>query len=103
MPDAPKSMATAAAPSADAASERSASLSRAARVPGQRTRAPRVAEGATMTTQQLERFSPELLSIISHELRGPLAAIKGYAATLRRVEHRLSPAERKEFFDPIDE
>jgi signal transduction histidine kinase len=73
-------------------------------MPGQRTHAVLAGEGATMTThQQPERFSPELLSIISHELRGPLAAIKGYAATLRRVEQRLSPAERKEFFDAIDE
>ncbi len=48
-------------------------------------------------------YSPELLSIISHELRSPLAAIKGYAATLRRHERRLSREERKEFLDAIDE
>jgi signal transduction histidine kinase len=56
-----------------------------------------------MSAYQPERFSPELLSIISHELRGPLAAIKGYAATLRRAENRLSRAECNEFFDAIDE
>jgi signal transduction histidine kinase len=50
-----------------------------------------------------DRYSPELLSIISHELRSPLAAIKGYAATLRRHERRLSREERKEFLDAIDE
>src|SRR5579871_357041 len=49
------------------------------------------------------RYSPELLSIISHELRSPLAAIKGYARTLRRQERRLSRQERQEFLDAIDE
>ncbi len=50
-----------------------------------------------------DHYSPELLSIISHELRSPLAAIKGYAATLRRHDRRLSREERKEFLDAIDE
>jgi signal transduction histidine kinase len=49
------------------------------------------------------RYSPEMLSIISHELRSPLAAIKGYAATLRRHDRRLSREERGEFLDAIDE
>jgi signal transduction histidine kinase len=53
--------------------------------------------------QHPDRFSPELLGIISHELRSPLAAIKGYAATLRRHEQRLSRAERKQFLDAIDD
>ncbi len=53
--------------------------------------------------QHPDRFSPELLSIISHELRSPLAAIKGYAATLRRHEQHLSRAERKQFLDAIDD
>ncbi len=53
--------------------------------------------------QHPERLSPELLNVISHELRSPLAAIKGYAATLRRHEKRLSGAERKEFLDAIDQ
>lgn len=45
----------------------------------------------------------EFLAIISHELRSPLAAIKGYAATLRRHGHRLGRAEREEFLQAIDE
>src|SRR5579871_5337181 len=65
------------------------------------------AEGAAQnvapTLPHPDRFSPDLLSIISHELRSPLATIKGYAATLRRHEQRLSPAERREFFDAIDD
>lgn len=34
-----------------------------------------------------ELLKAELLGTVSHELRGPLAAIKGYAATLLRVAY----------------
>jgi signal transduction histidine kinase len=61
------------------------------------------AEGTAGTPQQAQQFSPELLSIISHELRSPLAAIKGYATSLRRHDQRLTRAERKEFLDAIDD
>lgn len=50
-----------------------------------------------------ERLESEFLAIISHELRSPLAAIKGYAATLRRHGHKLGRAERDEFLQAIDE
>ncbi len=33
--------------------------------------------------QGMELLKAELLGTVSHELRGPLASIKGYAATLR--------------------
>jgi signal transduction histidine kinase len=49
------------------------------------------------------RLEDEFLAIISHELRSPLAAIKGYAATLRRQGHRIGRAERDEFLQAIDE
>lgn len=49
------------------------------------------------------RLESEFLAIVSHELRSPLAAIKGYAATLRRHGHRLGRAERDEFLQAIDE
>lgn len=49
------------------------------------------------------RLESEFLATISHELRSPLAAIKGYAATLRRHGHRLGRAERDEFLQAIDE
>src|SRR5690349_6396032 len=49
------------------------------------------------------RLESEFLAIISHELRSPLAAIKGYAATLRRHGHRLGRAERDEFLQAIDD
>jgi signal transduction histidine kinase len=40
---------------------------------------------------------------MSHELRGPLASIKGYAATLRRHEQHLPPEERHAFLQAIEE
>lgn len=43
----------------------------------------------------------ELLGTVSHELRSPLAAIKGYAATLLRNGQRLPPAEQREFVETI--
>lgn len=48
-------------------------------------------------------LSTEILANMSHELRGPLASIKGYAATLRRHEQRLSPEERHAFLQTIEE
>lgn len=55
------------------------------------------------TTYETKRLENEFLAIISHELRSPLAAIKGYAATLRRHGHKLGRAERDEFLQAIDE
>lgn len=43
----------------------------------------------------------ELLGTVSHELRSPLAAIKGYAATLLRNGQRLPPEEQREFVETI--
>ncbi len=43
----------------------------------------------------------ELLATISHELRGPLASIKGYAATLLRHQEHLSPEEQHDFLQAI--
>lgn len=57
------------------------------------------AEAPTASSQ----LESEFLATISHELRSPLAAIKGYAATLRRHGHRLGRAERDEFLQAIDE
>lgn len=45
----------------------------------------------------------DLLGRVSHELRSPLAAIKGYAATLRRHECRLSVEERTEYLRAIED
>src|SRR5260370_1562958 len=45
----------------------------------------------------MELLKAELLATVSHELRSPLASIKGYAATLLRHERRLARAERHQF------
>ena len=47
--------------------------------------------------QHMELLKAELLATVSHELRSPLASIKGYAATLLRHERRLARAERHQF------
>lgn len=50
-----------------------------------------------------EAMNAEVLATVSHELRNPLASIKGYTATLLRQEHRLSRQERQEFLLAIRE
>ena len=60
-------------------------------------------ESAVVTLQDLapldeiERQRSEFLSLVSHELRGPLTSIKGSAATLLEEGEALKPAERREF------
>ncbi len=51
----------------------------------------------------IELLKAELLGTVSHELRGPLASIKGYAATLLRHEHHLAREERHQFLLAIHE
>jgi len=46
---------------------------------------------------EMELLKAELLATVSHELRSPLASVKGYAATLLRHERRISREERHEF------
>ena len=60
----------------------------------------------TVQTEELraaDQLKAELLGTVSHELRSPLAAIKGYASTLLRHERRLPRVERHEFLEAIDE
>jgi signal transduction histidine kinase len=51
----------------------------------------------------MELLKAELLATVSHELRSPLASIKGYAATLLRHERRIARDERHEFLIAIHE
>ncbi len=51
----------------------------------------------------MDLLKAELLATVSHELRSPLASVKGYAATLLRHERRISREERHEFLLAITE
>ena len=53
--------------------------------------------------QELERLRADFLGMVSHELRAPLAAIKGSTATLLEDSGELDPAERHEFHRIIGE
>ncbi len=53
--------------------------------------------------EELERSRAEFLGLVSHELRAPLAAIKGSAATVRGASRVLDPAEVRQFFRIIEE
>src|SRR2546421_1611001 len=67
----------------------------------------RVDELETMTDSRslrgMDLLKAELLATVSHELRSPLASVKGYAATLLRHERRISREERHEFLLAITE
>ena len=49
------------------------------------------------TLDEIERKRTEFLGLVSHELREPLAAIKGSAVTLLEEAPALDPAELREF------
>ncbi len=47
--------------------------------------------------EELERLRAEFLGMVSHELRAPLAAIRGSATTMLDEEPALDPAEMRQF------
>ena len=53
--------------------------------------------------EELERLRAEFLGMVSHELRGPLALIKGSAATAQGASFGLDPAETRQLFRIIEE
>ena len=52
--------------------------------------------------EELERLRSEFLGMVSHELRSPLAAIKGSAATVLHASTPFDAAEMLQFFRIID-
>ena len=52
--------------------------------------------------EDLQRQRAEFLGMVSHELRAPLAAIRGSAAAVLRAASTLDPAEIQQFFRIID-
>ena len=52
--------------------------------------------------EEMERLRAEFLSLVSHELRGPLTSIKGSAVNLRESLHSLDPAELLQFVRIIE-
>lgn len=55
------------------------------------------------TLRQIDRLKDEFIGSVSHELRRPLASIKGYTASLLLPEARWEPDEQREFLQVIDE
>ena len=53
--------------------------------------------------KELERMRAAFLGMVSHELRAPLAAIKGSAATVLRRARVYGKAEIEQFFRIIEE
>ena len=53
--------------------------------------------------KEVERMRAEFLGMVSHELRAPLTAIKGSAATALRRPRNFAPAEIEQFFRIIEE
>ena len=53
--------------------------------------------------KEMERRNTQFVSLVSHELRAPLAAIKGSAATVLGAPADLDKVEMREFFRVIDE
>lgn len=51
----------------------------------------------------LDRMKSSLVSTVSHELRSPLALIKGYATTLLADDVRWAPDEQREFLATISD
>ncbi len=61
------------------------------------------AETKRKTLESHELLQADVLGTVSHELRGPLTAIKGYATTLLRHERHLGREERHQFLQAITE
>ena len=55
------------------------------------------------TLREVDRLKDEFVGGVSHELRRPLASIKGYTASLLLPDARWDASEQREFLQVIDE
>jgi PAS domain S-box-containing protein len=53
--------------------------------------------------KEIEQMQRDFVSIVSHELRAPLTAIKGFAKTLVLKDEELAPETRREFLSTVNE
>ena len=53
--------------------------------------------------EALDRMRADFLGMVSHEMRAPLAAIKGSTATVLNTSQTFAPTETQQFFRIIDE
>ncbi len=60
-------------------------------------------QASGLSVQEAEQLVSELLGTLGHELRTPLAAIKGYSSMLLRQDAQLTPEERQEYLQVIQE
>lgn len=56
-----------------------------------------------VTLRQVDHLKDEFIGSVSHELRRPLASIKGYTASLLLPETEWKPEVHREFLEVIDE
>lgn len=54
-------------------------------------------------SKEVEELQSDFVSIVSHELRGPLTALKGFVQTLLRKGNELPEEARQEFLETINQ
>ena len=59
-------------------------------------------ERETKNLRELDSLRTELLANVSHELRTPLASIKGFATVMMDYDKKLTPDEKREYLEIID-
>ena len=67
------------------------------------TRAFEAERAAAEELRRLSALRADFVSLVSHELRGPMASVVGCAATLRQRWRSLSPEQRESFLGLIEE